>query len=125
MCVSAATADAGTINAGLVAASEAKQRGAFLAVQALSGFGASAVTPMLFGFVLDLAWGSGREAAWIAAFAKQAASARPGRWFAYRAVPKLDKQFCHDRTEPIAVCRGSGCACRRRQNCLLSGSPVR
>jgi hypothetical protein len=36
MCVSAAIADAGTINAGLVAASEAKQRGAFLAVQALS-----------------------------------------------------------------------------------------
>ena len=73
LCVSAATADAGTINAGLVAASEPKQRGAFLAVQALSGFGASAVTPMLFGFVLDLAGGSGREAAWIAAFAMQAA----------------------------------------------------
>jgi MFS family permease len=73
MCVSAAIADAGTINAGLVAASEAKQRGAFLAVQALSGFGVSAVTPMLFGFVLDLAGGSGREAAWIAAFAMQAA----------------------------------------------------
>jgi hypothetical protein len=43
------------------------------AVQALSGFGASAVTPMLFGFVLDLGGGSGREAAWIAAFAMQAA----------------------------------------------------
>jgi MFS family permease len=72
-CVSAATADAGTINAGLVAASEPERRGAFLAVQALSGFGASAVTPMLFGLVLDLAGGSGREAAWIAAFGVQAA----------------------------------------------------
>ncbi len=39
LCVAAATADAGTINAGLVAASEAKRRGSFLAVQALSGFG--------------------------------------------------------------------------------------
>jgi MFS family permease len=73
LCVAAATADAGTINAGLVAASEAERRGAFLAVQALSGFGASAVTPMLFGIVLDLAGGIGREAAWLAAFAVQAA----------------------------------------------------
>jgi MFS family permease len=72
-CVAAATADAGTINAGLVAAGEPERRGAFLAVQALSGFGASAVTPMLFGFVLDLAGGSGRAAAWIIAFAVQAA----------------------------------------------------
>jgi MFS family permease len=73
LCVAAATADAGTINAGLVAASEPERRGAFLAVQALSGFGASAVTPLLFGLVLDLAGGSGRETAWLAAFAMQAA----------------------------------------------------
>jgi MFS family permease len=73
VCVAAATADAGTINAGLVAASEADRRGAFLAIQALSGFGASAVTPMLFGLVLDLAGGSGREIAWLAAFTVQAA----------------------------------------------------
>jgi MFS family permease len=73
VCVATATADAGTINAGLVAASEPERRGAFLAVQALSGFGASAVTPMLFGLVLDLAGGVGQEAAWIAAFAVQAA----------------------------------------------------
>lgn len=72
-CVAAATADAGTINAGLVAASEPERRGAFLAVQALSGFGAAAVTPMLFGFVLDIAGGSGSEVAWVAAFAVQAA----------------------------------------------------
>lgn len=73
LCIAAATADAGTINAGLVAASDAGQRGAFLAVQALSGFGASAVTPMLFGLVLELAGGSGRAHAWITAFAVQAA----------------------------------------------------
>jgi MFS family permease len=71
-CVAAATADAGTINAGLVDASPPERRGAFLAVQALSGFGASAVTPILFGLVLDLAGGGGREAAWITAFAVQA-----------------------------------------------------
>jgi MFS family permease len=70
--VAVATADAGTINAGLVAASEPERRGAFLAVQAASGFGASAVTPMLFGLILDLAGGAGSEAAWIAAFAVQA-----------------------------------------------------
>jgi MFS family permease len=73
LCVVAATADAGTINAGLVAASEPERRGAFLAVQALSGFGASAVTPILFGFVLDLAGGGGSETAWVIAFAAQAA----------------------------------------------------
>ena len=73
LCVATATADAGTISAGLVEASEPERRGAFLAVLALSGFGASAVTPILFGLVLDLAGGGGREAAWIAAFAVQAA----------------------------------------------------
>ena len=36
------------------------------------GFGASAVTPMLFGSILDLAGGAGSEAAWLAAFAAQA-----------------------------------------------------
>lgn len=73
LCIMAATADAGTINAGLVDASDPERRGAFLAIQALSGFGASAVTPILFGFVLGLAGGGGSEAAWIAAFAVQAA----------------------------------------------------
>jgi MFS family permease len=73
LCVAAATADAETINAGLVDASQPERRGAFLAVQALSGFGASAVMPILFGFVLDLAGGGEREAAWITAFAVQAA----------------------------------------------------
>jgi MFS family permease len=72
LAVAVATADAGTINAGLVAASEPERRGAFLAVQAVSGFGASAVTPILFGLILDLAGGAGSQAAWIAAFAVQA-----------------------------------------------------
>jgi MFS family permease len=72
LAIAVVTADAGTINAGLVAASEPERRGAFLAVQAVSGFGASAVTPMLFGLILDLAGGAGSEAAWIAAFAVQA-----------------------------------------------------
>jgi MFS family permease len=73
LCIAAATADAGTINAGLIGASEPERRGTFLAVQALSGFGASAVTPILFGFVLDLAGGGSSESAWIIAFAAQAA----------------------------------------------------
>ena len=81
MCMSAATTDAGTINAGLVATSETKQRSAFLTVQA--------------------------------------ALSRPGRWFTFGAVLKPEKQSCRDRTEPIAICGGSGCACRRRQNCSL------
>jgi MFS family permease len=70
--VAVATADAGTINAGLIASSEPERRGAFLAVQAVSGFGASAVTPMLFGLILDLAGGTGSATAWIVAFAAQA-----------------------------------------------------
>ena len=53
-------------------ASEPERRGAFLAVQAVSGFGASAVTPTLFGLILDLAGGTESEAAWITAFAAQA-----------------------------------------------------
>lgn len=73
LCIAVATADAGTINAGLVEASDPASRGAYLAIQALSGFGASAVTPILFGFVLDLCGGGKHEAAWIAAFAVQGA----------------------------------------------------
>ena len=46
--------------------------GAFLAVHALAGFGAAALSPVLFGLVLDLAGGSGRGAAWLAAIAAAA-----------------------------------------------------
>lgn len=68
-----ATADSGTINTGLFAAAHPERRGAFLALHAISGFGASAISPVLFGFLLDLAGGSGRALAWIIAFAAQAA----------------------------------------------------
>jgi MFS family permease len=68
-----ATADSGTINTGLFAATNPGRRGAFLAIHAISGFGAAAVAPILFGLLLDLAGGSHRALAWIIAFASQAA----------------------------------------------------
>jgi len=68
-----ATADSGTINTGLFAAADPGRRGAFLAIHAVSGFGAAAVAPILFGLLLDLAGGSHRALAWIIAFASQAA----------------------------------------------------
>jgi MFS family permease len=68
-----ATADSGTINTGLFAATDPGRRGAFLAIHAISGFGAAAVAPVLFGLLLDLAGGSHRALAWIIAFAVQAA----------------------------------------------------
>jgi MFS family permease len=68
-----ATADSGTINTGLFAATNPGRRGAFLAIHAISGFGAAAVAPVLFGLLLDLAGGSHRALAWIIAFASQAA----------------------------------------------------
>jgi MFS family permease len=68
-----ATADSGTINTGLFAAADPGRRGAFLAIHAVSGFGAAAVAPILFGLLLDLAGGSHRALAWIIAFASQGA----------------------------------------------------
>jgi cyanate permease len=68
-----ATADSGTINTGLFAATDPGRRGAFLAIHAVSGFGAAAVAPVLFGLLLDVAGGSHRALAWIIAFASQAA----------------------------------------------------
>jgi MFS family permease len=68
-----ATADSGTINTGLFAAADPGRRGAFLAVHAISGFGAAAISPVLFGLLLELAGGNGRPPAWIIAFAAQAA----------------------------------------------------
>jgi MFS family permease len=67
------TADSGTINTGLFAAADPGRRGAFLALHAISGFGAAAVSPVLLGLFLDLAGGSGRALAWVIAFAAQAA----------------------------------------------------
>ena len=68
-----ATADSGTINTGLFAATDPGRRGAFLAIHAVSGFGAAAVAPVLFGLLLDVAGGNHRTLAWIIAFASQAA----------------------------------------------------
>lgn len=101
LCITAATADAGTINAGLVDTSEPERRGAFLAVQALSGFGASAVTPILFGFVLGLAGGGGSALAWIIAFAVQASIGVtwPLAYLRRRA-----------KSPRAALCRGDGSA---------------
>jgi MFS family permease len=94
VCVAAATADAGTINAGLVDASQPERRGAFLAVQALSGFGASAVTPILFGFVLDLAGGAEREAAWISW-----RSAPVGPWPTCGGGSEHRPRWCREETD--------------------------
>jgi MFS family permease len=68
-----ATADSGTINTGLFAATDPGRRGAFLAIHAISGFGAAAIAPVLFGLLLDFAGGSRRPLAWVIAFASQAA----------------------------------------------------
>ena len=68
-----ATADSGTINTGLFAVTDPGRRGAFLAIHAISGFGAACVAPVLFGVLLDFAGGCHRTAAWIIAFASQAA----------------------------------------------------
>jgi MFS family permease len=68
-----ATADAGTIHTGLFAATDPARRGAFLAIHAISGFGAAAIAPVLFGLLLDFAGGSRRPLAWVIAFASQAA----------------------------------------------------
>ena len=68
-----ATADSGIINTGLFALTDLGRRGAFLAIQATSGFGAACVAPVLFGVWQDLAGGSHRALAWIIAFASQAA----------------------------------------------------
>ena len=87
--------------------------------------GASAVTPMLFGFVLDLAGAAGARPPGSPLSRCRQPSARPGRSFTSGAVPKPDRRSCRDQTEPIAVCRGSGCAYRRRQNCSLPGSQLR
>lgn len=67
-----ATANSGTINTGLFAAADPARRGAFLAIHAVSGFGAAAIAPMLFGLLLDVVGGSRRALAWIIAFASQA-----------------------------------------------------
>jgi len=61
--------DSAALHAGLVAAADPSQRGAALAMHSLFGFGAGAISPLVFGVVLDLAGGNGRVMAWGLAFA--------------------------------------------------------
>jgi predicted MFS family arabinose efflux permease len=61
--------DSAALHAGLVGAADPAQRGSALAMHSLLGFGAGAISPVVFGLVLDLAGGSGRVTAWGLAFA--------------------------------------------------------
>jgi MFS family permease len=61
-------ADAGTINAGLVAVAPTSLRGATMALHALCGFTGAFLGPVLFGTALDLGGGVATRDAWIVAF---------------------------------------------------------
>jgi MFS family permease len=106
-----ATADSGAINTGFFAATDLGRRGAFLAIHAISGFGAAAVAPVLFGPLLDLAGGSHRALAGIIAFASQAAinmlwplSYLLKRWRSTKSAPtkegEHDEQFRRSDPRP-------------------------
>jgi len=64
-----ASADTGSVNAGLIAATDADYRGAVISLHATAGSVGAFVGPVLFGFVLDLAGGESLASAWIWAFA--------------------------------------------------------
>jgi MFS family permease len=51
-----------------VAAARAGQRGATLAVHSTFGFSAGLFSPLVFGFILDVAGGTGNGWAWLMAF---------------------------------------------------------
>lgn len=61
--------DSATLTAGAVAAAAPERRGATMAVHAAVGFGCAGIGPVVFGFVLDQAGGSGDAFAWWIAFA--------------------------------------------------------
>jgi MFS family permease len=61
--------DSAALNAGLVAAAPAAQRGAAMAVHSFLGFGAGFLSPVAFGVVLDLSGGNESVTAWGLAFA--------------------------------------------------------
>ena len=63
------TGDSAAITAGTVASAHEGQRGATLAVHSTIGFTGSALGPILFGFVLELAGGETNADAWGYAFA--------------------------------------------------------
>lgn len=71
-------ADAGPINAGLIAVAEPARRGATLGLHAMCGFTGGFLGPVVFGAALDLMGGADRPASWIAAFATIATLAAIG-----------------------------------------------
>lgn len=76
--------DSGALHAGLVAAADPAQRGGSLAMHSLFGFGAGAISPLVFGVVLDHAGGNGLVNAWGLAFASFALVSAVG-WLVARA----------------------------------------
>jgi MFS family permease len=64
----AVMADSGALTAGTVAAARPGQRGATLAVHSTFGFSAGLFSPLVFGFILDIAGGTGNGWAWLMAF---------------------------------------------------------
>ncbi|WP_343561332.1 MFS transporter [Kiloniella sp. b19] len=63
-----ATADSGSLTAGLVAHSDPDRKGATMAVQSLLGFMVGMMSPLLFGVTLDLAGGEREPVAWLLAY---------------------------------------------------------
>jgi len=76
--------DSAVITAGVVAKAEPRLRGATMALQSGIGFLAAAISPLVFGVVLDLAGGSRATGGWLLAFASLAAGVALGplalRW---------------------------------------------
>lgn len=64
----AVMADSAALTAGLVAAAPVARRGAVMALHSFLGFGAGFLSPLVFGFVLDLAGGKDDSVAWGFAF---------------------------------------------------------
>lgn len=64
-----ASADTGSVNAGLIGATDAEYRGAAISLHAMAGCAGAFVGPVLFGFILDLAGGESMVSAWVWAFA--------------------------------------------------------
>jgi len=62
-------AESATLTAGLIASAPAELRGAAMGLYSLSGFAGGMLGPILFGFALDLAGGTGNPAAWVWAYA--------------------------------------------------------
>jgi cyanate permease len=72
------------ITAGVVAEADPQLRGATMALQSGIGFLAAAVSPLVFGVVLDLAGGNRAPGGWLLAFVSLAAGVALGplvlRW---------------------------------------------